>query len=71
MTYRTIKINDAGDAATELDELPELLKHNKLYCSDSGGWDYSLRECVEIAISELYEKLKAEQRAGINQRNLI
>ena len=67
MTYRTIKINDASDASTMLDDLPDLLKRNKLFSPE----DYSIRDAVEIAITELYEKLLEEKRAGINQRNLI
>ena len=58
MIYRTIKINYNGDAATMLDDLPELLKKSKSFVHK----DYSLRDTVEIAIAELYERLKEEER---------
>lgn len=56
MEYRTIKINFNGDASTMLDELPELLKKSRHFQAR----DFSTREAVEIAIFELYEKLKNE-----------
>lgn len=58
MEYRTIKINFNGDASTMLDDLPELLKKSKHFVLEN----YSLREAVEIAIAELYEALKSEER---------
>lgn len=56
MEYRTIKINYNGDASTMLDKLPEMLKKSRHFQAR----DFSTREAVEIAISELYEKLKNE-----------
>lgn len=58
MEYKTVKINYNGDAATMLAELPELLKKSRHFQAG----DFSTREAVEIAICELYERLKAESK---------
>lgn len=61
MVYQTVKINANGDAAAMLDELPALLKKSGVFVPV----DYSRREAVEIAIVELYERLKEEARKNV------
>ena len=49
-----------NDAAGELEELREMLKHSKHFVSKN----YSTREIVEIAINELYDALVRERTEG-------
>lgn len=64
--FHTIKIDHNSDCWGELDALKEMLKQNKGY----SYMDFSNRAIVEIAVNELYDKLVAEKKAGINQRHI-
>lgn len=64
--YITIKINVNSDCAGELDAPADMLKSNKGYLYK----EFSRREIVEIAVNELYDKLVAEKKNGINQRSI-
>lgn len=62
--YHNIKIDHNSDCWGELDVLKALLKQNKGFLPK----DYSNREIIEIAVNELYDRLVAEKKSGVNQR---
>ncbi len=62
--YINVKINVNSDCAGELDMLSDMLKANNGYTFQ----DFTRREIIEIAVNELYDKLVAERKAGVNQR---
>lgn len=64
--FHTVKIDHNSDCWGELDALKDMLKQNKGYLFK----DFSNREIIEIAVNELYDKLVAEKKAGINQRHI-
>lgn len=59
-----IKINPNSDCAGEIEALKDLLLHNKGYTAEK----LSYAAIVSIAVDELYDKLVAEKKNGINQR---
>ena len=61
-----IRFDTNSDCWGELDELKELLRQNKGYLAA----EFSKGEIVTIAVDELYDKLVAEKKAGINQRRV-
>lgn len=64
--FHNIKIDHNSDCWGELEALKELLKQNKGY----SYMDFSNSAIVRIAVDELYDKLVAEKKAGINQRHI-
>ena len=61
-----IRFDTNSDCWGELDELKDLLRQNKGYLAE----DFGKAEIVAIAVNELYDKLVAEKKAGINQRRV-
>ena len=64
--FHTVKIDHNSDCWGQLDALKDLLKQNKWYLFK----DFSNREIIEIAVNELYGKMVADKKAGINQRSI-
>ena len=64
--FHNIKIDHNSDCWGELEALKELLKQNKGY----SYMDFFNSAIVRIAVDELYDKLVAEKKAGINQRHI-
>ncbi len=62
----TIHLDPNSDAVGEIEALRDLLHGNKGYTYKR----FTNKEIVEIALDELYDKLVAEKKSGINQRNI-
>lgn len=62
----TIHLDPNSDAVGEIDALRDLLYENKSYTYKR----FTNKEIVEIALDELYDKLVAEKKNRINQRNI-
>ena len=62
----TIHLDPNSDAAGEIDLLRDLLHANTGYTYKR----FTNKEIVAIAIDELYDKLVAEKKNGINQRKV-
>lgn len=62
-----IKINPNSDCAGEIELLKDLLRQNNRYTAEN----LSRADIVAIAVDELYDKLIAEKKAGLNQRTIL
>ena len=62
----TIHLDPNSDAVGEIDLLRDLLHGNTGYTYKR----FTNKEIVAIALDELYDKLVAEKKSGINQRNI-
>lgn len=62
----TIHLDPNSDAVGEIEALRDLLYENKGYAFKR----FANKEIVAIALDELYDKLVAEKKNGINQRNI-
>lgn len=61
-----VKIDQNSDCYGEILALKDMLKQNAGYICK----EFTNREIVALAVNELYDKLVAERKAGVNQRKI-